>query len=70
MKDELVFVGYTNGSQIFYASDSSSEEGAFYKTSDHGCHIPLYMLKSHIHRIETTSDGRFTFDDVIKAKAK
>lgn len=50
--NELVHVGFTNGDQITYAK---TEEGAFYPDTDGDCYIPLYMLKSHEHRIETTS---------------
>ena len=49
---ELLHVGFTNGYQIKYAKE---EEGAFYPDTDGDCYIPLYMLKSHEHRIETTS---------------
>ncbi len=49
---ELLHVGFTNGSQIKYAK---VEEGSFYPNTDGNCYIPLYMLKSHEHRIETTS---------------
>lgn len=71
MHDELIFVGYTNGAQIFYASDETvgGGEGMFFKTHEHGCHIPLYMLKTHQHRIETTTEGEVTID-LIKAAQK
>ena len=49
---DLLHVGFTNGSQIKYAK---VEEGAFYPDTSGDCYIPLYMLKSHEHRIETTS---------------
>lgn len=49
---DLLHVGFTNGSQIKYAK---VEEGSFYPNTDGDCYIPLYMLKSHEHRIETTS---------------
>jgi hypothetical protein len=49
---ELIHVGFTNGYQVKYAKD---EEGAFYPDTSGDCYIPLYMLKSHEHRIETTS---------------
>ena len=49
---ELLHVGFTNGTQVKYAKD---EEGAFYPDTDGDCYIPLYMLKSHEHRVETTS---------------
>lgn len=50
--NELVHVGYTNGDQVKYAKLG---EGAFYPDTSGDCYIPLYMLKSHEHRIETTS---------------
>ena len=50
--NELVHVGFTNGDQITYAK---TEEGSFYPDTSGSCYIPLYMLKSHEHRIETTS---------------
>ncbi len=49
---ELLHVGFTNGDQVKYAK---VEEGAFYPDTEGDCYIPLYMLKSHEHRIETTS---------------
>lgn len=49
---DLLHVGFTNGAQIKYAK---VEEGAFYPDTEGDCYIPLYMLKSHEHRIETTS---------------
>lgn len=62
MKDDLIFVGYTNGYQILYASESG--EGSFYNDTENECYIPLYMLKSHAHRIETTTGGNITLDDI------
>jgi hypothetical protein len=57
--EELTFVGYTNGAQILYANDKSfGGEGALYKTSEHDCCIPLYMLKTHHHRLESTTELR------------
>lgn len=53
---ELIFVGYTNGSQIKYAEEC---EGAFYPNTYNECYIPLYMLKTHQHRIESTSNGDY-----------
>lgn len=49
---ELIHVGFTNGDQVKYAK---AEEGSFYPDTSGNCYIPLYMLKSHEHRIETTS---------------
>lgn len=55
---ELVFVGYTNGAQVLYAAnENQGGEGMFYTTSDHECLIPLYMLKTHTHRLENGSTG-------------
>ncbi|MEM7419916.1 MAG: hypothetical protein AAF364_09320 [Pseudomonadota bacterium] len=49
---ELLHVGFTNGDQI---KNGVVEEGSFYRDTKGCCYIPLYMLKSHEHRIETTS---------------
>lgn len=53
MNENLIFVGFTNGHQIDYAKDG---EGAFYSDPSSGCIIPLYMLKTHEHRLETSKD--------------
>lgn len=58
--DQLIFVGYTNGRQIYYAA--SLENGAFYPDTEENCMIPLYMLKTHWHRLESTSDGEVTLE--------
>lgn len=60
--EELIFVGYTNGYQILYAKDKDKGEGTFYPDTGDDCFIPLYMLKSHAHRLETTTDGSATLD--------
>lgn len=61
--NELIFVGYTNGAQVLYANDATyGGEGTFYKNTDHDCLIPLYMLKNHCHRLESTTDGEVTID--------
>ena len=63
--DELTFVGYTNGAQILYANDPNFDgEGQFYIDTDHNCVIPLYMLKTHLHRLESTTDGEVTLDRI------
>lgn len=68
-QDSLIFVGYTNGAQILYASDSKQEgEGAFYKDTEHNCCIPLYMLKTHEHRLETTTNGSVTLERIKEAQ--
>lgn len=59
---ELVFVGYTNGHQIKYARE---DEGVFYPDTDNECYIPLYMLKTHLHRIESTSDFNVTLEEIF-----
>lgn len=67
--DKLIFVGYTNGCQILYANDRShGGEGAFFKDTDSGCMIPLYMLKTHYHRLETTSFGEVTLERLRKVQ--
>ena len=68
LHDELIFVGYTNGAQILYANDEKQGgEGAFYKTTEHECLIPLYMLKTHVHRLET-GFGDVTLEDIKAAQ--
>ena len=69
--DELIFVGYTNGMQVIYANDSNhGGEGSFYKDTECGCLIPLYMLKSHWHRLQSTSNGEVTLEKLIDAQKK
>lgn len=62
-KNDLCFIGFTNGLQISYGLDNGGE-GAFYSDCENKCHIPVYMLKAHTHRIETTSDGIVTAKDL------
>lgn len=69
LHENLIFVGYTNGCQILYASDDKrGGEGSFYKTTDHDCFIPLYMLKTHQHRIQSTSKMMVTLDMIQEAR--
>lgn len=56
---KLILVGFTNGHQISYASEPEGE-GCFYSNTDNECYIPLYMLETHHHRIESTSYGEVT----------
>ena len=65
LQSELVFVGYTDGYQILYGAES---EGVFYSDTENECYIPLYMLKSHVHRLQTTSDMNVTLEQVIEAQ--
>ena len=62
--EDLCFVGFTNGLQVSYARKENGCEGAFYCDTENECHIPLYMLRSHLHRIELTSDGEVTAKDL------
>lgn len=69
LHDELIFVGYTNGAQILYANDiKSGGEGAFFRDTEHNCIIPLYMLKTHWHRLESTTNGSVTLDMIREAQ--
>lgn len=68
LHDELIFVGYTNGYQILYANDAIEGEGSFYSNTDGDSIIPLYMLKTHYHRLESTTNGNVTLDRIIKAR--
>jgi hypothetical protein len=70
-QEELVFVGYTNGDQILYAaSEGHGGQGSFYSDTKEDCYIPLYMLKSHVHRLETTSKMNVTLDKLNEARSK
>jgi hypothetical protein len=62
-ENELIFVGYTNGDQLLYTAES---EGMMFNNTENGCHIPLYMLKQHAHRIETTSEMNVTLEQIQK----
>ena len=55
---ELSFIGYTNGANLKLLKET--DYGAMYSNTKENCYIPLYMLKSHLHRIETTSNGSAT----------
>ena len=44
----LIHVGYTNPHQIEHAK---VESGLFYPDTEHDCWIPVYMLKTHEHRL-------------------
>lgn len=69
LQDDLIFVGYTNGAQVLYANDSNfGSQGAFFKTSDHNSIIPLYMLKTHAHRLETTTEREVTLERIKAAQ--
>ena len=63
--EALIFVGYTNGYQILYAAE---EGGTFHSDTDGHCCIPLYMMKRHAHRLETTSDMSVTLEKLKAAR--
>lgn len=62
--NETCHVGFTNGHQISYANEDNGGEGAFYFNTENECYIPLYMLKAHLHRIESTSCGNVTAEEL------
>ena len=66
--DELIFVGYTNGHQVLYATEQHGGEGTFYSDTDNDCYIPLYMLKTHAHRLENTTNGAVTLERIKQAR--
>ena len=64
-RQELFFVGYTNGAQVLYAS---KDEGSFYKDTESDCYIPLYMLKTHEHRLEGNLTSGLNFEEILNAR--
>ena len=64
-QEDLFFVGYTNGAQVLYASE---DEGSFYSNTENGCFIPLYMLKTHEHRLEGKLTSGLNFETVLKVR--
>lgn len=67
LHDELIFVGYTNGYQILYGVDSP---GSFYPDTDNGTIIPLYMLKTHAHRIQSTTNMTVSLEAIKEVRNK
>lgn len=65
-QEELFFVGYTNGAQVLYASE---DEGSMYSNTESDCHIPLYMLKTHEHRLQAKLTEGLDFETVLKVRA-
>jgi hypothetical protein len=59
-ESDLILIGYTNGDQIRYANEG--ESGLFFNGPENGCYIPVYMLKTHLHRIQSTSKTGFKCD--------
>jgi len=68
LQEELIFVGYTNGYQILYGAESQGGEGLFYSDTENECYIPLYMLKTHAHRLQTTTNMSVTLERVREAQ--
>lgn len=67
---ELIFVGYTNGDQILYANEGAEGSGLFFSNSDGNCYVPLYILKTHAHRIRSTSIKGFSSEKLKEMRAK
>ena len=70
IKSDLIFVGYTNGYQILNAKPENGGEGSIYSDTAGDSYIPIYMLRSHAHRIETTSDMNITLDMIEEKEAE
>lgn len=60
--NETCHVGFTNGANLKLLHETGY--GAMYSDTKQECYIPIYMLKAHLHRIETTSGGNVTADSV------
>lgn len=59
-ESELVHIGYTNGAQVLYCVANKS--GSFYPDTENDSCIPVYMLRTHAHRLESTTNGEVTLD--------
>lgn len=59
---ELVHIGYTNGAQVLYCV--TDESGSFYPDTENDTCIPVYMLRTHAHRLESTTNGQVTLDRI------
>lgn len=64
-QEDLFFVGYTNGAQVLFASE---EEGSFYSNTENECFIPLYMLKTHEHRLEGELTKGLNFEKILASR--
>lgn len=51
--NEIIHVGFTNAAQIHYVVRDKSE-GSFFCDTQDGCNIPVYMLATHLRRIDLT----------------
>ncbi|WP_373092511.1 hypothetical protein [Zhongshania sp.] len=61
-ESELVHIGYTNGAQVLYCV--TGESGSFYPDTENDTCIPVYMLRTHAHRLESTTNGQVTLDRI------
>ncbi len=61
-ESELVHIGYTNGAQVLYCV--TDESGSFYPDTENDTCIPVYMLRTHAHRLESTTNGAVTLDRI------
>lgn len=61
-ESELVHIGYTNGAQVLYCVANKS--GSFYPDTENDSCIPVYMLRTHAHRLESTTNGEVTLDRI------
>jgi hypothetical protein len=66
-ENELIFVGYTNGTELLLAAEN---KGSMFSVADPNYYIPLYMLRQHAHRIETTSGGKVILEQIQKQHRK
>ena len=62
VNDETCHVGFTNGANLKLLHETGF--GAMYSDTKQECYIPIYMLKSHLHRVETTSNGSVKAEDL------
>ena len=58
MEPDYIHVGYTNGANIKLLHET--DYGAMYSNTDQNCYIPLYMHRSHLHRVELTGGDNDT----------
>lgn len=62
LNDEACHVGFTNGANLKLLHETGY--GAIYSDTKQDCYIPIYMLRSHLHRVETTSNGGVKAEDI------
>ena len=62
LNNETFHVGFTNGANLKLLHEIGY--GAMYSDTKQNCYIPIYMLRSHLHRLETTSNGSVKSEDI------